>query len=86
MKHCLKNVSRHLTFADPLLSEQLKIVLRLTTKAAKRRSFPVNHVLEEIFDAYLQTSGLLALPYWSAISDDPRESPLPNAAKHYIPR
>jgi len=37
-------------------------VLRLSTKGGKEKEFPVNHVLEEIVDAYLQASGLLSYP------------------------
>lgn len=37
-------------------------ILRLGTKGGKENEFPVNHVLEEILDAYLQASGLLAHP------------------------
>jgi hypothetical protein len=38
--------------------------LRLSTKGGKEQEFTVtvNHVLEEILDAYLQASGLLAYP------------------------
>jgi integrase len=37
-------------------------VIRLSTKGGKEKEFPVNHVLEEILDAYLQASGLLIHP------------------------
>jgi site-specific recombinase XerD len=37
-------------------------VVRLSTKGGKEKEFPVNHVLEEILDDYLQASGLLAYP------------------------
>jgi hypothetical protein len=36
--------------------------LRLSTKGGKEQEFTVNHVSEEILDAYLQASGLLAYP------------------------
>jgi hypothetical protein len=48
-------------------------VIRLSTKGGKEKEFPVNHVLEEILDAYLQASGPPHPPYWSVISDNPRE-------------
>ena len=36
--------------------------LRLSAKGDKEQEFTVNNVLEEILDAYLQASGLLAYP------------------------
>jgi hypothetical protein len=41
-----------------------RFFLRLSTKGGKEQEFTVtaNHVVEEIVDAYLQASGLLAYP------------------------